>query len=976
MLSIIEDPSDPMRWKKFFLLPTVLFTTQTNRKGSMNNHLELLNSDNWDSLFLNSFPRKIRSATASSQTSNQKCLDSERQRCLRNNSQIKRLIEAGEFSDLFKFLRRSSRKIECSLSTLEALKSKHPSRVCPIIQDQTSTIPLSVSTQHTLNITGDKVRQIIRNRKRLKRPGIDKLSFDHLRQLVGYGGDKFEKENAFAFNLGLITALLLDFKAPISVYDFLRDNELCAIPKGESDVRPIGMGNTIRKICSTLFLSHTHERTEGSSFNERHFKDLQFGLAENGCEKIIHRFRLNSQLYPDRDMFFADAENAFNRISRAHGLREVKTHFPFMFPFVSQIYGKDSNGWFIGDSSVLPIKSSEGYHQGDVLGSWLFCLTIQPLLEKLRMALSPDELIMFFIDDGNFEARFETMLLILEILVRDGPAIGFHLSKSKGVYLMGRCGDPNLAAARKFLLISRFGMNPSIIRVHPEDGGDPLIYGARVVGGFIGSEEFIQANLLVQVERLSVDTETIKSLDSLQARYFLLKWCFCQRALFLQRVTPPSLINRVITSRFEVLKSQILASILGIPIESLPIKYLKLAALSVSNSGIGLGNSNQISHAAFLASFFEAVAVYITAESLLRMNVPVILEVLRSIEFVKKYDPEFSFDSLLSFVKKGKEKIGSQTVQGEISKKFEPGNRKSTCALFLDPREIAWIESLHDPDAGAWLEIAPKTSLHRMLNRTFQMALTLRLFLPQKDLLPGMKCTCGLLKKCPIDLQGVHFCTGCNLEGVRNRTHDRVRDLLLSIFSFCGIGVVKEQRHSFRGDDPECGMRSDITLFGIPTRGPGTYHVDVRITSPVPANRNSGLTSSQASSPFRAGNKSVAEKNHKYRVIVEKNQMKFIPIVFEITGRMDPNFRELLREVLRFAADVKQSPFSSLWIYWTSALMTCLQRNLIEGIQTRAFSLNGRSFRESVETSRTAIREIEYRNVGVQDGREQIGEEK
>jgi hypothetical protein len=171
-------------------------------------------------------------------------------------------------------------------------------------------------------------------------------------------------------------------------------------------------------------------------------------------------------------------------------------------------------------------------------------------------------------------------------------------------------------------------------------------------------------------------------------------------------------------------------------------------------------------------------------------------------------------------------------------------------------------------------------------------------------------------------------------------------------------------------------MRSDITLFGIPTRGPGTYHVDVRITSPVPANRNSGLTSSQASSPFRAGNKSVAEKNHKYRVIVEKNQMKFIPIVFEITGRMDPNFRELLREVLRFAADVKQSPFSSLWIYWTSALMTCLQRNLIEGIQTRAFSLNGRSFRESVETSRTAIREIEYRNVGVQDGREQIGEEK
>jgi hypothetical protein len=190
-----------------------------------------------------------------------------------------------------------------------------------------SARPLTISTLHTLDITGVRVRQIIRNRKRLKRAGLDKLSFDHLRDLVGYGGDKFEKENEFASCLALICSLLLDLKAPPRVYDFLRDNELCAVPKGEKDIRPIQMGCVMRKICSILFLTHTHERVDGSkSFNESHFKDLQFGLAENGCERIIHLFRLHLQLYPEHDMYFVDADNAFNHSIDCRGFNAASKY--------------------------------------------------------------------------------------------------------------------------------------------------------------------------------------------------------------------------------------------------------------------------------------------------------------------------------------------------------------------------------------------------------------------------------------------------------------------------------------------------------------------------------------------------------------------------------------------------------------------------------------------------------------------------
>ena len=153
--------------------------------------------------------------------------------------------------------------------------------------------------------------------------------------------------------------LLIDVKAPISVYHFLRDNELCAIPKGDTDVRPIGMGNSIRKICSTLFLTFVNTRAENGSFNDLHFGKVQLGMAEGGCEKIIHSVRTHAQLYPDKDFFFSDADNAFNRISRNVGLAEVKKHFPFFFPFISQIYGKDSNGWFIADSDIIPIRKKK-----------------------------------------------------------------------------------------------------------------------------------------------------------------------------------------------------------------------------------------------------------------------------------------------------------------------------------------------------------------------------------------------------------------------------------------------------------------------------------------------------------------------------------------------------------------------------------------------------------------------------------------
>ena len=62
-------------------------------------------------------------------------------------------------------------------------------------------------------------------------------------------------------------------------------------------------------------LSEDSTRKLGESFNDLHFKGLQYGCSQRGTEKIIHFTRQSLELHPDRNYFFMDALNAFNQIS-------------------------------------------------------------------------------------------------------------------------------------------------------------------------------------------------------------------------------------------------------------------------------------------------------------------------------------------------------------------------------------------------------------------------------------------------------------------------------------------------------------------------------------------------------------------------------------------------------------------------------------------------------------------------------------
>jgi hypothetical protein len=480
-----------------------------------------------------------------------------------------------------------------------------------------------------------------------------------------------------------------------------------------------------------------------------------------------------------------------------------------------------------------------------------------------------------------------------------------------------------------------------------------------VLGSYCGSEEFILASLDSKLAKIEKQANfIIEKVDSKQVQFLLLRWCFSQKVTFWQRTIPPYFMNQSFVKEFDLLKQKILLSVLNI--DSLDPKTWFLACQKISEGGLGLQHVDHVSHAAYLASVIECsknVEDFLGTPDLSTLNIPMMNELRKSLDYVNRFkdaEEELTFESIKAMKTKKSETLQhciSDFSSGSLSKHIE--------SLFSTPEEVAWITSLKDPDAGCWLEIAPKTLAHTMQNTEFEMALALRLRLPQKCIVKNITCTCSTRKKVvKPDIYGIHFCTGCNKDGVRIQSHDRIRDQLDRILRYCNILTVREEKNVFRGNDPENGKRPDISALNLPGKTV-KYLLDVRLTSPIPAINPESLTLAQAKIPCRAANKAFAEKMKKFHEDASNNNLGFLPVIFEITGKMHPEVRTLLHSIVSQKSKQNSAPFAAIWKYWISSLMMTLQKKLVEGILERCFNIYGSRFEETYESNRQAIIEID-----------------
>jgi hypothetical protein len=166
---------------------------------------------------------------------------------------------------------------------------------------------------------------------------------------------------------------LLSGQLPSEICHLLYGASLCALNKNDGGLRPIAIGNCLRRLTSKLACFQS--RNIVNSYLSSH----QLGVATKlGCEAAIHTTRtfVNNDQNRGKVLLKLDFKNAFNSVERDCILKEVQCHTPLLYPYLYQCYRNPST-LFFGNHLI---SSSVGAQQGDPCGPMIFSLAIQPII--------------------------------------------------------------------------------------------------------------------------------------------------------------------------------------------------------------------------------------------------------------------------------------------------------------------------------------------------------------------------------------------------------------------------------------------------------------------------------------------------------------------------------------------------------------------------------------------------------------------
>ena len=194
-----------------------------------------------------------------------------------------------------------------------------------------------VSDVH-IHFNADDVRRHVNSLGKLVAPGVSKFRYEHIRQL--FGGTNEDNGNRFCLALTSYLLRIARGLVPPILGKFLSSAPLIALSKGQGKVRPIAMGDFLRKISMGVALDKAKEKIKLL------FGGVQLGMSRLGCETIFRKSNATSQLHPDFDRIFTDAINAFNEGNRSEAFDQMTIYLPEFVGYYLLLYGHDSDLWY------------------------------------------------------------------------------------------------------------------------------------------------------------------------------------------------------------------------------------------------------------------------------------------------------------------------------------------------------------------------------------------------------------------------------------------------------------------------------------------------------------------------------------------------------------------------------------------------------------------------------------------------------
>ncbi len=959
---------DLTHWKKFLYLPVFLFQPfhleQVSCREEYRRRLNTLATDDWNSITLGSLKKRV--------------IHSGNQRTSPNFTAVTKLVSQGLYRKAVNTLNRTPHPNTAADDIYQRLERKFPASLPSTLTAEQHDALNSYQSEDKTVIDPLQLRRIITHMRNGVKNGMDKLRYEHLHSLVGLKPEPAADELEFCTLLATICSVLANGDEPATVSVFLSDSELIGIPKGDQDVRPIGIGSALRKIVSKYLIQHNQHAL-------KHCFPNQHGMDISGTERIIHDFNHTTDTHPDWDTFAMDALNAFNSCNRYLGLHQLLLKAPGIFKHVMNMYGHPpTHNWFFGKPHGIDnIEAHSGFTQGDTLATLMYCMSIQPFVDGLTSILTNSQgIARFYIDDGNICAPHDVMIRALNYVVEEGPKYGYELNLRKGSYLVGQCRSNSIATHRKNYLVSHFNLDPSIIHLHPSNGVDfveqvqlTYQYGVKMLGSYIGHRSYITHQLDGLYIEHCTAADNLTQYDNLQCKTLLLRSSFSMKIHHLMRTTSPEIIGPYVHS-FSKLQRQVFTSIFNEEEELSDIQW-ELAQFPVHLGGCGIVNVEHALHASYCASFISWYKSSDTDSNHIEewlnnrgiINNTTSHSVVSFLNCIDKFStPNItSLHDLLAL-----QPSSGETLQSTLTNYVVTARHASFMSNILntDTRMHAWILSGADTEAGQWLLSKPNRAQSTFTNSDFAICVRLRLYMHQPSIVRGTLCTCKYTNTREfqhVDDQGIHPTFGCTMGGGRIATHDNVTDELCRLIKYCGYGAKREEIDCFRAAFPDNSQRPDITMQNprrCQARPFDKLILDIGITCPVPPASRSNITVEQSKVQSRAADRYYVDKNRKYSGITTANELSFLPLIFESTGRMHKSTKDFFKTLAHSVQELRGITDTTLYSYFIKSMSCTFQKSVAEAFKTRVTAIN-----RSKNCARSAVESDDF---VIRDGHEVV----
>ena len=515
-----------------------------------------------------------------------------------NGKRAAALAQTGDFSKAIHTLDSDHGVAPINAATLSLLKALHPEEpgfkgtqwddtYADVLRSVRVTTPFGISTADVC-----KAATAIRFKSA---SGPSGLRISHLRDAILSDPDIAKRLADLFERLSSGTNQCEELGA------LLGDCRLIALSKPDGGLRPIAIGETLRRLLGKIII--------GKVANDARLdlEPIQVGVGtSNGGVAVYHSANAFHELNPEGVLINIDLKNAFNTMSRVamfEGLRQ-SPELSNLIPLLRLFYLRKGN-LILHDASGqgFIITSNTGAQQGDNFGSLIWAKGWKDALEDFK---SRTDFAVSYIDDGTFGLKnAANAASFLKFVATTAAEHGTSLNYSKCTCLSGkalpqeliglgvRCIDASLPAAQRGVSMG-------------ED--DTATRGISLQGLPIGTPEFRSVwfeGRLLQYE------ETLRRLhtyvpDRLAAAQ-LLSLCIVPKISHIIRALPPAITSSFVKS-FDDACIRCFTAIAA-PVHrhnGLPDLAGSIISLKQRDGGFGIGGEHRTSAAAYVASWATA----------------------------------------------------------------------------------------------------------------------------------------------------------------------------------------------------------------------------------------------------------------------------------------------------------------------------------------------------------------------------------